>query len=275
MTGWGVGTLAREVSSGEVRGFPALVDEGSSVGVKVLGTPAEQRVAHWRGTRRLLQLTLPSPAKAITGRLTNAQKLALTRARRTPAEVFDDCTTCALDTLMAAAGGPAWDAAGFERLRDTVRSELVPEVEQVLGVVEKVLTLSYSVAGRVEAERRPALAASVEDLRAQLAALVPDRFASVHGKKRLVELPRYLQAMEVRLDKLALDPARDSRAMTEVARVQADLADLRRRVPPSPELTEIRWMIEELRISVFAQPMRTRYPVSPQRIWKAMDALLP
>jgi ATP-dependent helicase HrpA len=275
LTSWEVGTLPREVSSGAVRGFPALVDEGSSVGVRVLGTPAEQRVAHWRGTRRLLQLTLPSPAKAITGRLTNVQKLALTRARRTPAEVFDDCTTCALDTLMAAAGGPAWDAAGFERLRDAVRADLVPEVEQVLGVVEKVLTASYSVAGRIEAERRPAAAPSVEDLRAQLAALVPDRFASVHGKKRLAELPRYLQAMDVRLDKLAEDPARDLRALAEVTRVQADLADLRRRVPPSPALTEIRWMIEELRISVFAQPMRTRYPVSPQRIWKAMDALLP
>ena len=116
---------------------------------------------------------------------------------------------------------------------------------------------------------------TIEDLRGQLAVLVPDRFASVHGNKRLVELPRYLQAMELRLDKLAQDPARDQRAMAEVARVQADLADLLRRVPPSPALTEIRWMIEELRISVFAQPMRTRYPVSPQRIWKAMDALLP
>jgi ATP-dependent helicase HrpA len=155
-----------------------------------------------------------------------------------------------------------------------VRADLVPEVEQVLGVVETVLTASYAVAGRIEAERRPALAPSVEDLRAQLAALVPDRFASVHGKKRLVELPRYLQAMEVRLDKLAQDPARDRRAMADVARVSADLADLRRRVPPSPELTELRWMVEELRISVFAQPMRTRYPVSPQRIWKAMDALV-
>jgi ATP-dependent helicase HrpA len=276
LTTWDLGTLPREVQSGAVRGFPALVDEGATVGVRVLGTAGEQAEAHWRGTRRLLLLTLPSPAKAISGRMTNAAKLALTRnPLATPAQTFDDCTTCALDALVAAAGGPAWDAEGFERLRDAVRAELVPAVEDVLGLVEKVLTAAQAVTARLDAEQRPALAASVEDMRRQITGLVPPGFATAHGKGRLADVLRYLQALDKRLDKLPEDPARDRRGMEEVAQVQADLDDLRRRVPPSPQVEEIRWMIEELRVSLFAQPMRTRYPVSLKRIWKAMDALLP
>ncbi len=275
LTTWDVGTLPREVQSGAVRGYPALVDEGATVGVRVLGTPAEQVAQHWRGTRRLLQLTLPPPAKALVGRMTNAQKLALTRAPVPPAEVLADCTTAALDALMTAAGGPVWDEAALVTLRDAVRADLVAEVEAVLGLVERVLTAAYEVRARLDAETRAPLAPAVADLRAQLDALVPARFATLHGKGRLPDLLRYLQAMGVRLDKLAEDPARDRRAMSEVAQVQADLDDLRRRVPPSRELEEVRWMLEELRVSLFAQPMRTRYPVSPKRIWKAMDALLP
>jgi ATP-dependent helicase HrpA len=115
----------------------------------------------------------------------------------------------------------------------------------------------------------------VADVQAQLAALVGPGFATATGKARLPDLLRYLQALEVRLDKMAADPARDRLNVAVVARVQAELDDLRRRVPPSPELAELRWMVEELRISLFAQPMRTRYPVSEKRLYKAMDALLP
>jgi ATP-dependent helicase HrpA len=275
LTAWEVGALPREVVSGQVRGFPALVDEGATVGVRVTATPAQQAAAHWRGTRRLLQLTTPPPAKAISGRMTNAQKLALTRnPLGTPAQVFEDCTTCAVDFLMAQAGGPAWDADGFVRLRDAVRADLIRTVEQVLGQVERVLTASYAVTAKLEAERR-ALAESVEDVRRQLAGLVGPGFATATGKARLPDLLRYLQALEVRLDKLSADPARDRLNVAVVARVQAELEDLRRRVAPSPQLDELRWMVEELRISLFAQPMRTRYPVSEKRIYKAMDALLP
>ena len=276
LTTWDVGSLPREVQAGSVRGFPALVDEGSTVGVRVLGTPGEQAAAHWRGTRRLLQLTLPPPAKAISGRMTNSAKLALTRNQSsTPAQTFEDCTTCALDALIAGSGGPAWEAAGFEALRDAVRAALVPAVEEVLGLVEKVLTAAYVVNTRLDAEQRPPLAASVQDMRRQLTALVPAGFATVHGKARLPDVLRYLQALDKRLDKLAEDPARDRIRVAEVARMEADLDDLRRRVPPSSQVEEIRWMLEELRVSLFAQPMRTRYPVSQKRIWKAMDALLP
>jgi ATP-dependent helicase HrpA len=137
-----------------------------------------------------------------------------------------------------------------------------------------VLTASYAVTARLEAEPR-ALPESVTDIRDQLAGLVGPGFATATSKGRLPDLLRYLKALEVRLDKLASDPARDRLNVATVARVQVELDDLRRRVPPSPELAELRWMAEELRVSLFAQPMRTRYPVSEKRIYKAMDALLP
>ena len=230
LTRWDVGTLPREVQSGSVRGYPALVDEGSTVGVRVLSTPAEAAAAHLRGTRRLLLLTCPSPAKAISGRMTNAQKLALTRTPgTTPAAVFEDCTTCALDALVAAAGGPAWDEAAFAALRDAVRAELVPAVEAVLQQVTVLLTAAAELRARLEAETRPALAESVADARAQLDALVHPGFATAHGRARLPDLQRYLGGLSVRLDRLPEDPVRDRRHLADVVQAQADLADLRRR----------------------------------------------
>jgi ATP-dependent helicase HrpA len=275
LTSWDVGALPREVSQGALRGFPALVDEGTSVSLRVLGTPAEQSAAHAAGVRRLLLLTLPSPVKALQGRLTNATKLALTRPHGSVAAVLEDCTTAALDALIAAHGGAVWDAEGFERLREAVRPQLVPALEEVLAAVTQVLSSWYDLTLRLDAERRPALATPVADMRAHLSRLVGPGFVTRTGFARLADLLRYLQALDVRLRKLPEDPARDRLATAQVARVQAEIDDVARRVPPSPQLDAVRWMVEELRISVFAQPMRTRGPVSDKRIFKALDALLP
>ncbi len=276
LTAWDVGALPREVQSGTLRGWPALVDEGATVALRVLGTPAEQQAQHWRGVRRLLLLTLPSPVKAITGRLTNATKLALTRnPHGTAAAVLDDCATAALDALMAAHGGVVWDADGFARLREAVRPQLVPALDEVLAAVTKVLQAWHDVRARLDAERRPALATSVADARAQLDRLVHPGFVTATGYARLADVQRYLQALDVRLGRLPEDPARDRLATATVARVQAEVDDVARRVPPSPELDQVRWMVEELRISLFAPSMRTRSPVSDKRIFRALDALLP
>ena len=276
LTSWDVGTVPREVTQGSVRGFPALVDEGSSVSLQVLGTPAEQVAAHWRGVRRLLLLSLPSPVKALQGRLTNATKLALTRnPHGSVAAVLDDCAVAAADALMGASGGVVQDAEGFERLREAVRPRLVPALEEVLTAVTSVLSSWYDLRARLEAERRPALATSVADMRAQLDRLVFPGFVTATGASRLADAQRYLSALEVRLRKLPDDPARDRLWTAQVARVQAEVDDVARRVPASPALEQVRWMVEELRISLFAQPMRTRGPVSDKRIYKALDALLP
>ena len=276
LTAWDLGTLPREVQQGALRGFPALVDDGASVSLRVLGTPAEQSAAHWRGVRRLLLLSLPNPVKAVQGRLTNATKLALTRnPHGSVAGTLEDCATAALDALMSAHGGVVWDADGFDRLREAVRPQLVPALDEVLAAVTKVLSAWYALTLRLDAERRSALSASVADMRAHLDRLVHPGFVTETGHARLADVLRYLSALDVRLTKLPDDPARDRLRTAQVARVQAEVDDVARRVPPSPALDQVRWMVEELRISLFAQPLRTRYPVSDKRIFKALDALLP
>ncbi len=274
LTRWDLEALPRQVREGAVRGFPALVDEGATVGVRVFGTLLEQQQEMWAGTRRLLRLVLPSPVKALSGRLPNATKLALARPPGSVAATLEDCVTAALDALMTTCGGPAWDASGFERLRDAVRPDFLGSVEQVLAVATEVLTAAFIIRSRLDADSHPAHATSIADLRAQLDRLVPPGFVAGTGRARLADVLRYLQAMQVRLDKLAKDPARDRLATAQVARVQAEVDDARRRVGVSTESEQLRWMVEELRIGLFAQPMRTRYPISDKRVFKAIDALL-
>ncbi len=281
LTTWDLGVLPRQVQQGAVVGYPTLVDEGTTVGVRVVGSAAEQQAQMWRGTRRLLRLALPSPVKALSGRLPNATKLAV--AAHAPGGVpatLEDCTTAALDALMSAAGAPAWEPDGFAGLVEGARPDLLRSVEEVLSVVTQVLAGAAALRARLDAEKRPALAAPVADMRAQLERLLPPDVASTTGAARLPDLLRYLKGVEVRLDKLPNAPARDRLAMAQVAAVQAEVDDVLKPVEAGRNLdaagqaAELPWMVEELRISLFAQPMRTRYPVSDKRVYKAIDALV-
>jgi ATP-dependent helicase HrpA len=273
---WTLGTLEPVVHSGAVTGCPALVDEGDSVAVRVLGSPAEQRAAMWAGTRRLLLLNLPSPVKVVSARLSNPQKLALsTNPHGGVPALLEDCVVAAVDSLMAAHGAPAWDEQGFARLLAAVRADLPDTVLEVVLAVEKVLSAWHRVRSALARETRPALAAAVADMSAQLDALVHQDFVAEAGRGRLPDVVRYLQGIERRLDKLPNDPVRDALGVQRVAAVQAEYEKDLAKVPAGkavpPALAEVRWMVEELRVSLFAQPMRTRYPVSEKRIYKALD----
>ncbi|GAA0806602.1 ATP-dependent RNA helicase HrpA [Spirilliplanes yamanashiensis] len=284
LTAWGdeIGTLPRRVAQDRggftVHVFPALADEGDTVAVRVVETEAEQRVAMRAGTRRLLLLGLPSPAKYLTGRLDNRAKLALSRnPHRSVADLLDDCAGAAVDQLVDAAGGPAWDAAGFAALRERVRAELVPTVEAVVQHVRAVLGTAYDVERRVAGTADPRLLTQLTDIRAQLARMIYRGFVTETGWRQLPHLPRYLQAVAHRLDRLPGNLTRDTQLTRTVQEIQAEYDELRAELPrggPADEgLTEIRWMIEELRVSYFAQGLGTAYSVSPKRIYKAMDEL--
>ncbi|MFG3599723.1 ATP-dependent RNA helicase HrpA [Micromonospora chersina] len=280
LTGWDIGTLPRtieQVRAGyAVTAYPALVDEGTTVGVKVFDSPAEQEAAHWAGTRRLLRLTVPSPAKFLQGRLSNEAKLALSRNPHggVPA-LIEDAAGAAIDKLMADAGGPAWDAEGFAALRDRVRADLVDTVVEVMGRVRQVLAAAYAVEQRLGATRNLAVVAALADIRNQLGGLVHKGFVTEAGYARLPDLLRYLTAIERRLDRLPGNPQRDKQQQDRIAVVQKEYQDLLAALPPakrqSTAARQIRWMIEELRVNVFAQALGTPYPVSEQRIYRAMD----
>ncbi|MFF4809512.1 ATP-dependent RNA helicase HrpA [Micromonospora chersina] len=280
LTGWDIGTLPRtieQVRAGyAVTAYPALVDEGMTVGVKVFDSPAEQEAAHWAGTRRLIRLTVPSPAKFLQGRLSNEAKLALSRNPHggVPA-LIEDAAGAAIDKLVADAGGPAWDAEGFAALRDRVRADLVDTVVEVMGRVRQVLAAAYAVEQRLGATRNLAVVAALADIRNQLGGLVHKGFITEAGYARLPDLLRYLTAIERRLDRLPGNPQRDKQQQDRIAVVQKEYQDLLAALPParrqSTAARQIRWMIEELRVNVFAQALGTPYPVSEQRIYRAMD----
>ncbi|GII26192.1 ATP-dependent helicase [Planosporangium mesophilum] len=265
----------RQVRAGfEVTAYPALVDEGDSVAIRVFDSPAEQQAAMWLGTRRLLQLTVGSPVKVVNGRLTNQAKLALSRnPHRSAADLIDDCVTAALDKLMTDAGGPAWDSAGFDRLRDFVRPNLPDTVFAIVTEVQPILAGAYAVEKRLAATSNLALVAALADMRAQLSRLIYRGFVTDTGWEYLGELPRYLKAIEHRLDRVGGNLQRDRQSTATVEQVWQEYEQLRTEVPDSPDLRRIRWMVEELRVSLFAQSLGTPYPVSEQRIYRAMDAL--
>ena len=286
LTTWSIGTrnrtLPREIGVRRgphvVTGYPGLVDRGTSVDVRVFPTAAERDPAHRRGVRRLLLLETPSPARAVTRDLDNAARLALSRTPHGSLDkLLDDCVTASVDALITAAGGPAWDEASYAKLRAVTRAKLESTTVRVLDAVRAVLTAWHRVQARIADLTAPVLADARRDITRQVNALIRPGFVTAAGTARLGDLARYLQAVELRIDKLRADPARDAQWTAEVRVVAdeyaAELAALPAGVEPSPELQEIRWMIEELRVALYAHPMRTRYPVSVKRIQKALDEL--
>jgi ATP-dependent helicase HrpA len=260
--------------------YPALADAGETVDVRLFETQAAARAAMWAGTRRLILLGAPSPVKAIAGSLSTRAKLALSHnPHGGVAALFADCVTCAADYLMAGAGGPAWDREGFERLSATVRSGLHEVTADVVTRVESALGLAHAIEVRLDEARADAVRPAVADMRAQLSGLIYPGFVTATGYRRLVHLTRYLRGIERRLDKLPENPARDAAGMAIAQRVEqafrqavCDLPAARR---DDPDVTEVRWMLEELRVSLFAQTLGTQAPVSENRILAALDRLRP
>lgn len=256
--------------------YPALVDEGATVGVRVFDSAEEAEAAHWAGTRRLLRLTVPSPATFLQGRLSNEAKLALSRNPHGGVQaLIEDATGAAIDKLIADAGGPAWDADGFAALRERVRADLVDTVVEVMERVRRVLAAAYAVEQRLGATKNLAVVAALADIRNQLTGLVHAGFVTEAGYARLPDLLRYLTAIERRLDRLPGNPQRDKQQQDRIAVVQKEYQEMLAALPParrrSAAARQIRWMIEELRVNVFAQALGTPYPVSEQRIYRAMD----
>jgi ATP-dependent helicase HrpA len=274
---WNFGTLPASYQQEKfgylVTGYPALVDDGESASIRMFEKAGEAELSMWRGVRRLLVLNVASPIKYITRQLDNPTKLVLSRnPHKGVADLLDDCITAAVDQLIADAAGPPRDEAGFTALLEETRRRLpavaldiVREVARILTVVQEV---DLAVANAKYAPR-PAIA----DLTVQREGLVHRGFVTETGAARLPDVLRYLRGILQRIDKLATNPTRDAAWQRQVEDVRAAYDDVLANNKPSRELSEVRWMIEELRISYFAQTLGTAYPVSDKRIYRALDAL--
>ncbi|MBV9094232.1 MAG: ATP-dependent RNA helicase HrpA [Streptosporangiaceae bacterium] len=277
-TSWDFGALPPVFSSPDATGYPAVVDTGNAVDVRLFETEDAARRAMWAGTRRLILLGGPSPARSVASRLSTRQKLALSRnPHGGVAAMLADCVEAAADYLMAGAGGPVRDADGFERLSAAVRSRLHETTAEVVAHVEAALRLWHAVQTRLGEMHGEAVRPAAADMAAQLSGLVYPGFVAATGYRRLPQLARYLRAMQRRLDKLPENPARDAASMAVAQRAEqayrqtvADLAAPRR---DDLDVREVRWMLEELRVSLFAQALGTLGPVSENRVLAALARL--
>ncbi|MFF9162304.1 ATP-dependent RNA helicase HrpA [Streptomyces longwoodensis] len=285
LTDWTIGTLTRVFETRRagqpVKAYPALVDDGDTVSVRLFDTEAEQAEAMWKGTRRLIVRNIPvNPAKFASEKLTNAQKLALSANPHGSIQaLFDDCALAAADKLIADFGGPAWDEESYRKLYDKVRAEIVDTTVRAVGQVQQVLAAWQACERRLKTVNSPALLANLQDVRKQVDALVKPGFVTWAGLRRLPDLMRYLVAADRRLQQMPTGVQRDTTRMEKVHEMQDEFAWLLEQMPagrPVPQqVLDIRWMIEELRVSYFAHALGTAYPISDKRIVKAIDAAAP
>ena len=261
-----------------VKAFPAIVDEKDAVGIKLFETEFEQAVAMQQGLRRLLLLNVPSPIKYLHEKLPNKAKLGLyfTPFGRV-LDLIDDCIACAVDKLIADFGGFVWNEEGFDKLRDFVRENLNEVTVDIAQKVEQILTLTHQLNQRLKGKMDFTMAFALSDMKSQISGLIYQGFVQKSGYARLPDLLRYLQAIDKRMDKLAQDVNRDRAAMLRVEQVQQAyqqlLAKLPKSKPISDEVAEIRYMIEELRVSLFAQQLGTKYQVSEKRILNVINQI--
>jgi ATP-dependent helicase HrpA len=279
---WTFGTIDRSfertLAGQQVKGYPALVDEGRTVGLRVFSGQAEQQAAHRLGVRRLVALALPSPAARLTEGWDNRQKLALAGSPYpTVAELLEDCALAAVETLVDRHGGPVWDEPAFAALCAAVRPALETTAREVLADAVRALDswreTDRVLSGTVELPLLPAMS----DMRGQLARLVDRGFVADAGADHLRELPRYLGAVRVRHEKLLSGGAdRDRRLMEQVLPLQGAYLNRVAALPHGQSepsgLRAVRWLLEEYRVSLWAQHLRTAQPVSDARIRKALAA---
>jgi len=282
-------------SGGLVRGYPTLVDEatarggagaGSGVAVRVLADEALVASSYARGLHRLLLTDIGLSAGRVTSRWTGQQALALAATPYpSTSALVSDVQLAAIERLVGRHLGArrpdeVRDGAAYAALRAAVRDGLEDEVHRVVGDLVVVSTAWREALAAVRSSSSLALVGAARDVRAQVDALVHDGFVAQTGADRLPQLTRYLRAATARLVKAAENPHRDDALAAQVREVAAAYDEARARAAtarPDPvrdeALTAVRWQLEELRVSLFAQQLGTPVPVSPTRIRKALAAI--
>ncbi len=280
ITDWDLGDLPQVVETTDrafdVRAYPALLDVGDSVALRVVTTPELQRRVMHGGVRRLLIINAAPSRSAVERLLSNRDRLAI------PSEMHlvDDCTAAAVDEVMRTHGSVPWTRAEFDELRGEVKRAVPGLAAAAMGRAVAVIAQATEARGRLARLHAEALRTSVDDANAHLGRLVRPGFVSASGIDRLDDLERYVRAINHRLDQLAGGVERDRRRMAEVVPVEQRYARIVDSLGPgqgSAELVDVAWQLEELRVATFAQQLVTRRPgagsVSAKRITSTLDRL--
>jgi len=280
ITRWDFGRLEPELAvtrtGRKVVGYPALVDEQTSVTLTLLDTPARQAAANAAGLRRLVLLATPDPTRWVVSHLSNLDKLALGSSPYTgvPALLADARLASVGELVRRHGKTPTREAEAFTRLCDAVRMDNPDLMRGVVAVAADVLR-AWGALQTVLPTLPARSPDAASDLREQLANLVFPGFLSATAHEHLVDLPRYLQAAQQRVATLQTQPTREATALTTVLRCEDAYAALVAEVPPGPlptAVAEVGWLLEELRVSLFAPGLRTKVPVSEKRVLSAVAA---
>ncbi|PZF63160.1 ATP-dependent RNA helicase HrpA [Curtobacterium sp. MCPF17_047] len=275
--------LDTKQAGGVIRAYPALVEEGSgpkaTVGVQLLATPGDRTVQMPEGVRRLVMLAVPSPVSYIQQHLTAQEKLALAASPYPSTNaLFDDVLAAVVDAGIRRThpDGLVFTRAAFDQVRATVSATVVDTMFTAVSEVAAVLTAQRNAERAMKQATNMALLPALSDMRQQMERLVFPGFVSVAGLDRLRRIRVYLQGIDARVTKLLQNPGRDASWMREVTGATDRYVEAGGTFPPAvgshPELVHARWMLEEFRLSLFAQELGTAETVSLQRITKALTA---
>ncbi|MBW9103811.1 ATP-dependent RNA helicase HrpA [Paraburkholderia phenoliruptrix] len=277
LTTWNFGKLPEllEIRRGgqTLFGYPALVDRGTHCDVEVFDSPDEAARIHRAGLRRLFALQLKEPIKYLEKNLPGLREMAMQfMTRGTQEELRDQLVDTALDRACLQDPLPD-DDASFHTRRDEGRSRLSLLAQEIARLVGQILGEYAAVLKKLVQAR--SFTSAHADMQNQLDALIGKRFVVDTPYSQLTHFPRYLKAIALRIDKLKADPARDARQFAEfqplLQHYQRALAQ--RGGVPDARLSEFRWLLEELRVSLFAQELRTPMPVSVKRLYKVWDSM--
>ncbi|MBT0587227.1 ATP-dependent RNA helicase HrpA [Alteromonas sp. SM 2104] len=258
----------------EVKAFPALKAQKNAVDIRLFDSPQEADAAHAEGVRTLVLLAIPSPIKYLQNALPNKAKLGLYfNPFGSIQSLIEDCVKAAIDHFCHAQFDGythVRSKAQFSQLCEFARANINDEVFQIALSAEKGLVIAAAIQkalkGKIDIRSINAMA----DIKSHLQRLVYPGFVSDIGAGRLNDWQRYLSALQKRLEKVHIDPNRDRlhalaiEKVTTLFQQKCDAYRLHAEIPPA--LLETRWMIEEFRVSLFAQQLGTQYPISAKRI---------
>ncbi len=266
-------TLDTKQGGNTIRAYPALVDDGASVSIRLMTTQDDQARELRRGVRRMLLLAIPSPVSYVQEHLTHSEKLTLAQSPyRTTTELFADAMAACIDDVVG--NREVWTRAEFFLMRDEISATILDAMFQAVSLLSKIIAASREAEKAIKAASNIALLSPLADAREQLSALIYPGFASAAGLRQLRRLPVYLAGITHRIGKLAENLGRDRVWMSEVQTATARYELAGGSLPLAPDspdpVVRARWLLEELRISLFAQHLGTAEPVSLQRIVKVL-----
>jgi ATP-dependent helicase HrpA len=276
---WDLGTLERVVERRTdgghvVRAYPTLLDRGDSVSLRVVDNPGLQERAMRGGVRRLLLMAAaPTPAK-VERTLAGPVKLAIAAGPIAIGDLVQDSIEASVDAILARHELP-WSDAEFGRIERAVRDDAPQLAADALAEAADIVAAGERVRTRLRALTAEALQPTVADARAHADRLLAPGFVRRAGTDRLPDVHRYVRGIEYRLDHLAGDLPRDQRRMAEVRPIEREYADA---VAALDRVTDavraVGWLLEELRMSTFAQSVGVAGPVSVARVRRELRAAL-